>query len=282
MFSYCFVVLYPVMWYNCFVSKYNSIRSQNSYFTDIMWYEAYTSFLYFLLSSQLEKCKVMASKKKPLWLEFSPMHSPTDATPVGIIFKHGDDLRQDMLVIQVRCTLKWWPESLVQLVTITFVLLRLSCWWTQSGKKNPWTSTLSHMDALLLDIILVLIYLFLCFHSHFHISANFKIQVIESWTRFTTFTFSHICHICSSFVNMHTSKLFKKEIKAQLFPCARYDWDSEKCSYHCCNPEESWRKCFSLPKRSSVWVAQIKVSPPGNCMYTTFLWLHRELHKNNC
>nr|XP_040050126.1 phosphatidylinositol 4,5-bisphosphate 3-kinase catalytic subunit gamma isoform [Gasterosteus aculeatus aculeatus] len=48
----------------------------------------------------LDKCKVMASKKKPLWLEFSPMPSPTSATPVGIIFKEGDDLRQDMLVIQ--------------------------------------------------------------------------------------------------------------------------------------------------------------------------------------
>lgn len=51
---------------------------------------------------QLDKCKVMASKKKPLWLEFSPIPSPTSATPVGIIFKQGDDLRQDMLVIQVK------------------------------------------------------------------------------------------------------------------------------------------------------------------------------------
>lgn len=44
----------------------------------------------------------MASKKKPLWLEFSHVESeaPTDC-PVGIIFKHGDDLRQDMLIIQV-------------------------------------------------------------------------------------------------------------------------------------------------------------------------------------
>lgn len=44
----------------------------------------------------------MASKKKPLWLEFSPMPSPNLSTPIGIIFKQGDDLRQDMLVLQVR------------------------------------------------------------------------------------------------------------------------------------------------------------------------------------
>lgn len=43
----------------------------------------------------------MASKKKPLWLEFSATPSPIPAAPVGIIFKEGDNLRQDMLVIQV-------------------------------------------------------------------------------------------------------------------------------------------------------------------------------------
>ncbi|XP_066554311.1 phosphatidylinositol 4,5-bisphosphate 3-kinase catalytic subunit gamma isoform [Amia ocellicauda] len=49
----------------------------------------------------LENCKVMASKKKPLWLEFSCCVSEgPPGPPVGIIFKHGDDLRQDMLVIQ--------------------------------------------------------------------------------------------------------------------------------------------------------------------------------------
>ncbi|KAM9350290.1 phosphatidylinositol 4,5-bisphosphate 3-kinase catalytic subunit gamma isoform [Symphorus nematophorus] len=62
----------------------------------------------------LDKCKVMASKKKPLWLEFSPMPSPNSATPVGIIFKQGDDLRQDMLVIQTLVVMDsiWQEKSL--------------------------------------------------------------------------------------------------------------------------------------------------------------------------
>ncbi|XP_018534347.1 phosphatidylinositol 4,5-bisphosphate 3-kinase catalytic subunit gamma isoform [Lates calcarifer] len=62
----------------------------------------------------LDKCKVMASKKKPLWLEFSPMPSPTSATPVGVIFKQGDDLRQDMLVIQTLVVMDsiWQEKSL--------------------------------------------------------------------------------------------------------------------------------------------------------------------------
>ncbi|XP_035511915.1 phosphatidylinositol 4,5-bisphosphate 3-kinase catalytic subunit gamma isoform [Morone saxatilis] len=62
----------------------------------------------------LDKCKVMASKKKPLWLEFSPMPSPTSDTPVGIIFKQGDDLRQDMLVLQTLVVMDsiWQEKSL--------------------------------------------------------------------------------------------------------------------------------------------------------------------------
>uniref|UniRef100_A0A3B4B565 Uncharacterized protein n=1 Tax=Periophthalmus magnuspinnatus TaxID=409849 RepID=A0A3B4B565_9GOBI len=73
----------------------------------------------------LEKCKVMASKKKPLWLEFKPMpspvtsdpstmtpdSSPTTPDPVGIIFKHGDDLRQDMLTFVLMDSI-WQDKSL--------------------------------------------------------------------------------------------------------------------------------------------------------------------------
>ncbi|XP_072222733.1 phosphatidylinositol 4,5-bisphosphate 3-kinase catalytic subunit gamma isoform isoform X1 [Leuresthes tenuis] len=69
----------------------------------------------------LDKCKVMASKKKPLWLEFSPMPSPTSTTPVGIIFKEGDDLRQDMLVIQTLVLMdSIWQEKSLDLNLIPY------------------------------------------------------------------------------------------------------------------------------------------------------------------
>lgn len=51
---------------------------------------------------QIEQCKVMASKKKPLWLQFKKADPTTlSQDPIGIIFKDGDDLRQDMLILQV-------------------------------------------------------------------------------------------------------------------------------------------------------------------------------------
>ncbi|RVE70207.1 hypothetical protein OJAV_G00062170 [Oryzias javanicus] len=69
----------------------------------------------------LENCKVMASKKKPLWLEFAPMPSPSSSTPVGIIFKEGDDLRQDMLVIQTLVVMdSIWQEKSLDLNLIPY------------------------------------------------------------------------------------------------------------------------------------------------------------------
>ncbi|XP_034028039.1 phosphatidylinositol 4,5-bisphosphate 3-kinase catalytic subunit gamma isoform-like [Thalassophryne amazonica] len=63
----------------------------------------------------------MASKKKPLWLEFCPMPSPTNPTPVGIIFKQGDDLRQDMLVIQTLIVMdSIWQEKSVNLNLVPY------------------------------------------------------------------------------------------------------------------------------------------------------------------
>ncbi|XP_030063346.1 phosphatidylinositol 4,5-bisphosphate 3-kinase catalytic subunit gamma isoform [Microcaecilia unicolor] len=70
----------------------------------------------------LDKCKVMASKKKPLWLEFSCNDLETaDSPPIGIIFKHGDDLRQDMLIIQMLVVMdSIWQENALDLNLVPY------------------------------------------------------------------------------------------------------------------------------------------------------------------
>uniref|UniRef100_A0A8C9X3B0 phosphatidylinositol-4,5-bisphosphate 3-kinase n=1 Tax=Sander lucioperca TaxID=283035 RepID=A0A8C9X3B0_SANLU len=45
-----------------------------------------------------DKCRFMDSKMKPIWLMYNPC---TQEDMVGIIFKNGDDLRQDMLTLQM-------------------------------------------------------------------------------------------------------------------------------------------------------------------------------------
>jgi phosphatidylinositol kinase/protein kinase (PI-3 family) len=48
---------------------------------------------------EVEECKVMESKKKPLWLT---MHNANPAaSKVVLMLKVGDDLRQDILILQL-------------------------------------------------------------------------------------------------------------------------------------------------------------------------------------
>jgi phosphatidylinositol kinase/protein kinase (PI-3 family) len=47
----------------------------------------------------VEKCKFMDSKKLPLWLVFQ--NADPQGAPIYVIFKSGDDLRQDMLTLQM-------------------------------------------------------------------------------------------------------------------------------------------------------------------------------------
>jgi phosphatidylinositol kinase/protein kinase (PI-3 family) len=47
----------------------------------------------------IPKCRFMDSKKLPLWLGF--VNADSDGDELKVIFKEGDDLRQDMLTLQM-------------------------------------------------------------------------------------------------------------------------------------------------------------------------------------
>lgn len=50
-------------------------------------------------SIRVEKCRVMSSKKLPLWVTF--VNDDVDGDDFPVIFKTGDDLRQDQLTLQL-------------------------------------------------------------------------------------------------------------------------------------------------------------------------------------
>uniref|UniRef100_A0A665UL24 Uncharacterized protein n=1 Tax=Echeneis naucrates TaxID=173247 RepID=A0A665UL24_ECHNA len=86
----------------------------------------------------IEQCKVMASKKKPLWLQFKRADPTTlSKDPIGIIFKDGDDLRQDMLILQILLIM----ESIWETESLDLCLLPYGCISTGNriGRSRNWT-----------------------------------------------------------------------------------------------------------------------------------------------
>lgn len=59
---------------------------------------------------RINKCKTMDSKMKPLWVVFE--NDDPFGQDVNFIFKHGDDLRQDMLTLQmIRIMDRLWKNA---------------------------------------------------------------------------------------------------------------------------------------------------------------------------
>lgn len=58
----------------------------------------------------VDKCRYMDSAKKPLWLEFANTDASGDN--IVVIFKDGDDVRQDQLCLQMfKVMMDLWMEN---------------------------------------------------------------------------------------------------------------------------------------------------------------------------
>ncbi|MED6257350.1 Phosphatidylinositol 4,5-bisphosphate 3-kinase catalytic subunit delta isoform, partial [Ataeniobius toweri] len=87
-----------------------------------------------------DKCRFMDSKMKPLWLMYKNPLEQTDM--VGIIFKSGDDLRQDMLTLQmIRLMENLWKKEGLDLRMIPYGCL-------STGNKTGLIEIVKNSDTI--------------------------------------------------------------------------------------------------------------------------------------
>uniref|UniRef100_A0A1A8URB1 phosphatidylinositol-4,5-bisphosphate 3-kinase n=1 Tax=Nothobranchius furzeri TaxID=105023 RepID=A0A1A8URB1_NOTFU len=87
-----------------------------------------------------DKCRFMDSKMKPLWMMYK---NPSEhADMVGIIFKNGDDLRQDMLTLQMIHLMEdLWKKEGLDLRMIPYGCL-------STGNKMGLIEVVKHSDTI--------------------------------------------------------------------------------------------------------------------------------------
>lgn len=76
-----------------------SVLGQKTYCSKLSDLTSPLSPLYQLKDLKVQDCKVMKSKKRPLWLVWS--NADSAGPDVYLLYKNGDDLRQDMLTLQI-------------------------------------------------------------------------------------------------------------------------------------------------------------------------------------
>lgn len=116
------------------------VLRQESYADTLSNFISPLSPAYKLKCLRLDKCKFMSSKMRPLWLVFE------NDDPIGddvlLLFKNGDDLRQDMLTLQVMQIMdNIWQEEGLDLRIIPYKAL-------STGRKVGLIEVVTNSDTI--------------------------------------------------------------------------------------------------------------------------------------